>query len=84
MVYVWMFLPAICSAVVLAVSLAYGREKSALVIAAVAAMSVFLLVKDTLPLPGAVNAVAVAFALTYLAISIYLAVKKRKERDAKC
>ena len=47
-------------------------------------MSVFLLVKDTLPLPGAVNAVAVAFALTYLAISIYLAVKKRKERDAKC
>ena len=82
MVYVLMFLPAICSAVALAVSLAYGREKSALVIAAVAAMSVFLLVKDTLPLP--VNAVAVAFALTYLAISIYLAVKKRKERDAKC
>ena len=37
MVYVWMFLPAICSAVALAVSLAYGREKSALVIAAVAA-----------------------------------------------
>ena len=68
----------------LAVSLAYGREKSALVIAAVAAMSVFLLVKDTLPLPACVNGVAAAFALTYLAISIYLAVKKRKERDAKC
>ncbi|MFR1723632.1 hypothetical protein [Emergencia timonensis] len=84
MVYVWMFLPAICSAVALAISLAYGWEKSALVIAAVAAMSVFLLVKDTLPLPACVNGVAAAFALTYLAISIYLAVKKRRERDAKC
>lgn len=84
MVYVLVFLPAICSAVALTVSLAYGREKSALVIAAVAAMSVFLLVKDTLPLPACVNGVAVAFALTYLAISIYLAVKRRKERDAEC
>lgn len=79
--YIILFLPAIVAAVALCVSLFYGRNKSAFIVAAVAAMSIFLLVKDTLALAKAVNCIALAFALTYLLISLVSAAKEKKEEE---
>lgn len=79
MSYVLLFLPSIVAVIALCISLIYGRNKSALIIASVAAMAAFLLAKDTLSTVTAVNAVVMVFALVYLVISIVSALKKRDE-----
>lgn len=81
MTYVILFLPSIVSLAALCISLIYGRNKSALIIAAVAAMAVFLLVKDALALAKAVNSIVLTFALVYLVISLAGFVKRKKEEE---
>lgn len=79
MAYVLLFLPSIVAVIALCISLIYGHNKSAFIIAAVAAMAAFLLAKGTLPTVTAVNAVVMVFAVVYLVISIFSALKKKEE-----
>lgn len=81
MTYIFLFLPSIVAVVGLCISLIYGRSKNAFIVAAVPAMVVFLLVKDTMAAPKAVNCVVLTFVLIYLIISLVLSIKTRKEGD---
>lgn len=83
MTYIFLLLPSIAAVIGLCVSLIYGRNKNAFIIAAVPAMVVFLLVKDTMAVAKAINCIVLTFVLIYLVISLILAVRNRKEGDGK-